>query len=315
MDSQPAARPLATAVVAAVALLLAAGFAWVSARAPAVEPELATYMAELQHHTHKLTLFDRRREPRAGRVDLHEVGEIAEQIERLFPAHDGVPDLEARTRAVGSAARRAVGRARRFALGRGAQRPRRAGHGLQHAPGRRRPRLHPGRGHDREPVQPVLRPLAPPQPRHGNGGSAIGRAASASSANSLSSPADAVHAHHVTAAAAVHQRPLAVRAAPRSRSAPCRRGRPSAYHPCARRGGRSRGSVGSGCVLRAALRAGSPRAVLTAEGVGARRRGQWALNLSSTLGHSAIGARHCQPDAARGASARSFVCAPRARGR
>lgn len=93
MDSQARARALATAAAAAALLLLAAGFAWVRASAarPAVPPELASYMSQLQHHTHKLTLSIDAENGALAEFYLHEVGEITEQVEQLFPEHDGVP--------------------------------------------------------------------------------------------------------------------------------------------------------------------------------------------------------------------------------
>jgi hypothetical protein len=91
VDSQERARALATAAAVAALLLLAAGLAWVRASAAAVEPELASYMSDLQHHTHKLTLSIEARNGALADFYLHEVGEIAEQVEELFPEHDGVP--------------------------------------------------------------------------------------------------------------------------------------------------------------------------------------------------------------------------------
>jgi len=91
--SQARARVLATAAAAAAALLLAAGFAWVRARdaRPALEPELTSSMSDLQHHTHKLTLSIEAENGALAGFYLHEVGEIVEQVEQLFPEHDGVP--------------------------------------------------------------------------------------------------------------------------------------------------------------------------------------------------------------------------------
>jgi hypothetical protein len=93
VDSPAAVRVFATTAAVAVALLLAAGFAWVRASdaPPAVEPELASYMGDLQHHTHKLTLSIEAENSALAEFYLHEVGEIAAQIEALFPEHDGVP--------------------------------------------------------------------------------------------------------------------------------------------------------------------------------------------------------------------------------
>ena len=88
-------RLLAFASGAAVAsvFLLGAGFAWVRAhdQRPDAPPELASYMSELQQQTHKLTLsIEAENDPLAG-FYLHELGEVAEQIELLFPKHDGLP--------------------------------------------------------------------------------------------------------------------------------------------------------------------------------------------------------------------------------
>ena len=93
METPASVRVLATAGALGVALLLAAGFAWVRAAAApsAVEPELASYMSDLQHHTHKLNLSIAAENPALADFYLHEVGEIAAQIEVLFPEHDGVP--------------------------------------------------------------------------------------------------------------------------------------------------------------------------------------------------------------------------------
>jgi hypothetical protein len=93
VDSQARPRALATAAAAVALLLLAAGSAWVrlGAARPAVEPELAGYMSDLQHHTHKLTLSIEAENGALADFYLHEVGEIAEQVEQLFPEHDGVP--------------------------------------------------------------------------------------------------------------------------------------------------------------------------------------------------------------------------------
>ena len=83
---------LATAWAVAASLLLAAAFARVRAdERPALpEPELAGYMADLQHHTHKLNLSIAAENAELADFYLHEVAEVAEQVERLFPQHDGV---------------------------------------------------------------------------------------------------------------------------------------------------------------------------------------------------------------------------------
>ena len=83
---------MAAAAVVAL-LLLAAAFARVAAgeRPAPPEPELASYMSDLQHHTHKLTLSIEAENDALAGFYLHEVGEIAEQIETLFPEHDGFP--------------------------------------------------------------------------------------------------------------------------------------------------------------------------------------------------------------------------------
>lgn len=85
------AQHLVTAVAAAgLVLVLAAGVASVRTE-PALAPELATTMGELQRHTHKLMLsVDAENTPLAA-FYLHEVEEIAEELEALFPDHDGVP--------------------------------------------------------------------------------------------------------------------------------------------------------------------------------------------------------------------------------
>jgi len=86
-------RAFAAGAAVASALLLAAGAAWIRAdreHAP-VEPELADSMAHLQHHTHKLMLSIEAENGPLAEFYLHEVGEVTEQIERLFPEHDGIP--------------------------------------------------------------------------------------------------------------------------------------------------------------------------------------------------------------------------------
>jgi hypothetical protein len=73
-------------------LLLAAGIALVRAsREPGLEPELAAYMSDLQHHTHKLDLSIRGENGALAEFYLHELREVSGQIERLFPRHDGIP--------------------------------------------------------------------------------------------------------------------------------------------------------------------------------------------------------------------------------
>jgi hypothetical protein len=94
VDPKAAVRAAATSAAFVCALVLAAGFAWVRASQPAVSPELAGYMGDLQHHTHKLTLSIAAGNAELAEFYLHEVGESAEQIERLFPQHDGVPVAE-----------------------------------------------------------------------------------------------------------------------------------------------------------------------------------------------------------------------------
>jgi hypothetical protein len=47
-------------------------------------------MADLQHHTHKLNLSIAAENAELAGFYLHEVAEVAEQVERLFPQHDGV---------------------------------------------------------------------------------------------------------------------------------------------------------------------------------------------------------------------------------
>lgn len=94
MDPRARLRAFVPAAALASVLVLAAGFAWVRASQPAVEPELAGYMSDLQHHTHKLTLSIAAENSALAEFYLHEVGETAEQIERLFPQHDGVPVAE-----------------------------------------------------------------------------------------------------------------------------------------------------------------------------------------------------------------------------
>lgn len=81
-----------TAAAVAAALLLAAAIAHVEAdERPALpEPELAGYMADLQHHTHKLNLSIEAENAELAAFYLHEVAEVAEQVEQLFPQHDGV---------------------------------------------------------------------------------------------------------------------------------------------------------------------------------------------------------------------------------
>lgn len=87
------ARRVATAWIAAsLVLVLAAGVASVRGRpVPLAPPELATYMGDLQRHTHKLMLSIDAENAALSAFYLHEVHEIAEQVEALFPEHDGVP--------------------------------------------------------------------------------------------------------------------------------------------------------------------------------------------------------------------------------
>jgi hypothetical protein len=74
-----------------MAVLLAAGctLARSSARRAGLEPELATSMAELQHHSQKLDLSIQAGNAALARFYLHEVEEVAEGIEHAFPRHDG----------------------------------------------------------------------------------------------------------------------------------------------------------------------------------------------------------------------------------
>ncbi len=74
-------------------LAVAAGFAFVRARGrpPTPPPELATYMATLQHHTHKLNLSIQAENAALAGFYLREVEEASEQIEQRFPEHDGFP--------------------------------------------------------------------------------------------------------------------------------------------------------------------------------------------------------------------------------
>ena len=87
---------LLTAWAVSASLLLAATVARIQARelpaAPA--PELAYYMADLQHFTHKLDLSVLAENPELAEFYLHEVGEVAEQVEAAFPEHDGAPVAE-----------------------------------------------------------------------------------------------------------------------------------------------------------------------------------------------------------------------------
>jgi hypothetical protein len=86
-------RAFLAGAAAASVLLLAVGFAWLRANGerPPFEPELADSMSHLQHHTHKLTLSVEAENDALAEFYLHEVGEVAEQIEHLFPEHDGIP--------------------------------------------------------------------------------------------------------------------------------------------------------------------------------------------------------------------------------
>ena len=90
MASRLRIHAIATASLAAGVVLLVGGFALVrSARRSDLEPELAIYMGELQHHTHKLNLAIQSENVALADFYLHEVEEVAEQIEQLFPQHDG----------------------------------------------------------------------------------------------------------------------------------------------------------------------------------------------------------------------------------
>jgi hypothetical protein len=86
-------RTLLAAWAVAASLLLAATFARVQAdEGPAPpEPELAGFMADLQHHTHKLNLSIVAENAELAAFYLHEVEEVAEQVVHLFPQHDGAP--------------------------------------------------------------------------------------------------------------------------------------------------------------------------------------------------------------------------------
>ncbi len=84
---------LAAAAAVSAVLLLAATFARIRANEqPPLppEPELAGYMADLQHHTHKLNLSIEAENAALAAFYLHEVEEVAEQVEQLFPHDDGV---------------------------------------------------------------------------------------------------------------------------------------------------------------------------------------------------------------------------------
>ncbi len=91
MEPRSRIRTLLTAWAVAASLLLAAAFARVRAdEGPLLpEPELAGFMADLQHHTHKLDLSIAAENPELAGFYLHEVEEVAEQVERLFPHYDG----------------------------------------------------------------------------------------------------------------------------------------------------------------------------------------------------------------------------------
>jgi hypothetical protein len=86
-------RHLVVSVASAgLVLVLAAGVASVRSQPlPAAEPELATQMGGLQLHTHKLMLSIAAENLPLAEFYLHEVHEVAEQLEVLFPEHDGVP--------------------------------------------------------------------------------------------------------------------------------------------------------------------------------------------------------------------------------
>jgi hypothetical protein len=91
--AHPQLRAFVTGAAVASALLLAAGSAWLwgNGERMAIAPELADYMSHLQHHTHKLTLSVEAENDALAEFYLHEVGEVSEQIEHLFPEHDGIP--------------------------------------------------------------------------------------------------------------------------------------------------------------------------------------------------------------------------------
>jgi len=91
VDSRATVRASVLAAAVAAGLVLAFALGWVRASRPAPEPELAATMSELQHHTHKLTLSIEAENDALAEFYLHEVGEVAEQLERLFPEHDGIP--------------------------------------------------------------------------------------------------------------------------------------------------------------------------------------------------------------------------------
>lgn len=82
---------LLTAWAVSASLLLAATVARIQAREAPALPELAGYMAQLQHHTHKLNLSVAAQNPELAAFYLHEVSEVAEQVEHTFPEHDGAP--------------------------------------------------------------------------------------------------------------------------------------------------------------------------------------------------------------------------------
>jgi hypothetical protein len=58
------------------------------------EPELATFMGHLQTMAHKLNLSIVAENPELSAFYLHEVEEVLEQIEELFPNYDGYPVSE-----------------------------------------------------------------------------------------------------------------------------------------------------------------------------------------------------------------------------
>jgi len=82
---------LASAGGFAALLLLVAGFQ-LGERRPG--PELAVYMSQLQHHTHKLNLSIEAENEVLADFYLDEVEEVAEEIARLFPRYDGQPVAE-----------------------------------------------------------------------------------------------------------------------------------------------------------------------------------------------------------------------------
>ena len=86
-------RALLTAWAVAASLLLGAAVGRIQAReTPATpEPELASYMTELQHLTHKLDLSILAENPELARFYRREVAEAADQVEETFPEYDREP--------------------------------------------------------------------------------------------------------------------------------------------------------------------------------------------------------------------------------